>query len=462
MKKSARAGVAAQAMGDDYLATYEKRTPKSKALHEKSRKVTPGGISHNNRYHSPYPVYFAGAKGSRLKDVDGNDYLDLWMAHYDAILGHAPPRVVEAVKAAMDNGLHIGLSMEHEIGLAERVTQFVPAAEQVRFCTSGTEATMYAVRLARGFTGKNTIIKMVGGWHGANTDLLVDVSPPEYIGAEGKGLTPEVAKYTRSVQFNDIEDTARVIREIGDDWACVIIEPAMGSTGFIPVEQDYLAFLKEEAKKAGALIIFDEVITGFRLGLGGAQEYFNFTPDLVTMGKVLGGGMPIGAIGGRADVLGISSVEAKGGKADKLVIGGGTYSTNPLTMISGTLTLDILHERREKIYGTIAGRNHRLCEGIRSHFDHVGIPVHVNEIGSLQEVHFLKEAGLPLRNMADVIENTYMEKRIELATRLRNHGVFLFHAGAVSYAHSDEDIELIIDAYGRCAQEMAGAKSKAR
>ena len=212
-------------MENDYLARYEQRTPGSKALYDKARRVTPGGISHNHRYHAPYPVYFEKAKGCKLWDVDGNEYVDLWMAHYDAILGHAPDTIVKRLQGAMEGGLHVGLAMEHEIGMAERVVELVPAAEQVRFCTSGTEATMYAVRLARGFTGRNIILKIRGGWHGANTDLMVDVAAPEFIGAEGAGLLPQLAEFTRSVEFNDIEDTARAIREAGDDWAGIILEP---------------------------------------------------------------------------------------------------------------------------------------------------------------------------------------------------------------------------------------------
>lgn len=449
--------VAVMASSEDYIERYIARTPKSREHYDRARKYTPGGISHNHRYHAPYPLYFSHAEGCKLWDVDGNEYRDLWMAHYDAILGHAPKGIVNKVQDAMSQGLHVGLAMEHEIELAQRIVDTMPAVEQVRFCSSGTEATMYAVRLARGFTGKNKILKIVGGWHGANTDLMVDVAAPEFIGAEGKGLLPGLAEYTRAVHLNDIEGTAKVLREIGDDWAGIILEPALGGAGFLPVEQEYLAFLKEEATKAGALIIFDEIITGFRLALGGAQEFFNFKPDLVTMGKVLGGGLPVGAIGGRADVMAISSVENKVPKSDRVIIGGGTYSCNPLTMIAGISTLDTLKAKKDKIYPLIEARNGRLCEGIRAAFDRHGIPVFVNQLGSLQEVHILKEPGLPLRNMADVVNNTHMEKRMELANRLRNYGVFLYHAGAVSAAHEDQDIEIIIEAYARCAEEMAAA-----
>ncbi len=443
---------------DDYLERYERATPKSRQLHAEAQRYTPGGVSHNQRYHAPYPLYFQRAKGSRLWDVDGNEYRDLWMAHYDAILGHAPDEVVRAVQDAMSLGLHVGLAMEHEVGLARRVCELVPGAEQVRFCSSGTESTMYAVRLARGFTGRNVILKMVGGWHGGNTDLMVDVSLPDFVGAECKGLLPGVERYTRAVQLNDIEGTAAAIREAGDDWAGIILEPAMGSGGFLPAEPAYLNFLREETRKRGAVLIFDEVITGFRLALGGAQEYFGVTPDLTTLGKVLGGGMPVGAIAGKAEIMGISSVKRQVPKKDRVIIGGGTYSCNPLTMIAGTITLDILKARKDEIYPAIAERNQSFCAGVQEAFDRVGLPVFINRIGSLQEVHFVKEKGLPVRNMKDVVENTHYQWRTELAARLRNHGVFLFHGGAISIAHSAADIGAMVVAYAACAEEMAAIR----
>jgi glutamate-1-semialdehyde 2,1-aminomutase len=444
-------------MAMDYLSQFEHRTPGSKRLNGVAERIIPGGISHDSRYHAPYPIYMTRAKGSKVWDIDGNAYHDLWMAHYDAILGHAPSMVVDRVRNAMEDGLHVGLMMEHEVTLAQKVVDLVPSAEQVRFCTSGTEATMYAVRLARGFTGRNVILKMLGGWHGANTDLMVDVRPPEFIGPECKGLLPELNRYTRSVQLNDIEDTARGIREAGDDFAGIIMEVAMGSSGFIPASPEYLAFVREETRKRGAVLIFDEVITGFRLGLGGGQERFGVTPELTTLGKVLGGGMPVGAIAGRADIMALSAVTPKRSKRDRVVIGGGTYSCNPLTMIAGATTLDILKSRQDEIYPAIAEANQRLCAGIRKAFGAVGLPVLVNELASLHEVHFLKEEGLPVRNMGEVVKNTYKDKQVEYAVRLRNHGVFMFHGGALSVEHTQADVEAMIKANQAVAQEMAEA-----
>jgi glutamate-1-semialdehyde 2,1-aminomutase len=442
-------------MASDYLAAFERKTPGSKRLNQLASQVTPGGISHDSRYHAPYPLYVTRAQGSKVWDVDGNAYHDLWMAHYDAILGHAPPMVVERVREALEDGLHIGMAMEHEVTLAQKVVEAVPSAEQVRFCTSGTEATMYAVRLARGFTGRSVILKILGGWHGANTDLMIDVRPPEYIGPESAGLLPELNKYTRSVQFNDIEAMRKAMDAAGDDLAGVIMEVAVGSLGFTLAEPDYLRFVREETRKRGAVLIFDEVITGFRLSYGGAQQLVGVTPDLTTLGKVLGGGMPVGAIAGREDIMMISSVTPKRPKMKKVLIGGGTYSCNPLTMIAGATTLDILKSRQTEIYPALAQANERLCTGLRKVFADVGLPVHVNQLGSLMEVHFLKEEGLPVRNMADVLNNTYKAKQEEYATRLRNHGVFLLHGGALSVEHSEEDIQAIVAAHRKVAEEMA-------
>jgi glutamate-1-semialdehyde 2,1-aminomutase len=445
-------------MATDFVAEYERRTPGSARLNRQASRVTPGGISHDSRFHAPYPLYVTRAHGATVWDVDGHAYHDLWMAHYDAILGHAPAVIVERLKAAMDDGLHVGMAMEHEVRLAEKVVEMVPSAEQVRFCTSGTEATMYAVRLARGFTRRNVILKLVGGWHGANTDLMIDVRPPEYIGPESAGLLPGLNTYTRSVQLNDIEGTRAAMEAAGDDFAGLIMEVAMGSAGFLPAEPDYLAFVREETQRRGAVLIFDEVITGFRLAPGGAQEAFGVTPDLTTLGKVLGGGMAIGAIAGRAEIMAISAVTPRRPKLERVLIGGGTYSCNPLTMIAGATTLDILKSRSREIYPALAQANERLCAGLRRVFAEAGLPVFVNQLGSLMEVHFLKEAGLPVRNMADVVAHTYKDKQAEYATRLRNHGVFLLHGGALSTEHSEADIQAIIAAHQAVAGEMAEAR----
>jgi glutamate-1-semialdehyde 2,1-aminomutase len=233
------------------------------------------------------------------------------------------------------------------------------------------------------------------------------------------------------------------------------MEVAMGSTGFLPAETEYLAFVREETAKRGAVLIFDEVITGFRLAPGGAQEVVGVTPDLTTLGKVMGGGMPVGAIAGKAEIMALSGVTPQRPKLERVLIGGGTYSCNPLTMVAGLTTLDILHARKNEIYPALEQMGGQLAAGMRDAFKEVGIPVSVNQKGSLVEAHFPKEEGLPLRNMADVVKNTYREKQGEYVTRLRNHGVFLIHGGALSLEHSQADLDSIIQAHRAVAAEMA-------
>ena len=428
-----------------HVSIYKRKSAGSREVFEKAENVIPGGISHFPRWHDPYPLYCEKAQGSRMWDVDGNEYIDLWMAHYDALLGHSPEPVVTALKEILADGLHVGIPMAYEAKLAAMVTELMPCAEMVRFCCSGTEADMYAIRLARGFTGRNIVLKIKGGFHGAGTDLSVDVFIPHFRGREGIGLVPSLEQYTWSVAFNEVESTHQAIKEAGDDLAAVIIEPALGAF-MLPADKEYLAFLREETQRAGALLIFDEIITGFRISLGSSQEFYGITPDLATMGKVMGGGMPIGAIGGRADILGISSVQRKVPQWEKIFIGGGTYSANPLSMVAGITTLEILSTQKDEIYPVIDKRNQRLCDGIQQAFDAVDIPVSITRFGSLMAVHFLKEKGLPIRNAVEIAENTLSQEKEDFGALMRNRGVYLLRSSAISTEHSYADVDNIIAA----------------
>ncbi|MCZ6843598.1 MAG: aspartate aminotransferase family protein [SAR324 cluster bacterium] len=448
---------AVAATAEEYLTRFEAQTPGSKALYEEAQRYTPGGIHHNQRYTTPYPVYMTRAKGSRVWDVDGNEYIDMWMGHGDAILGHAPPRVVSRVQEVAAGGLHIGHTIDQEVTLARDICEAIPSAEQVRFCVTGTEATMYAVRMARAFTGRNVILKLTGGWHGANTDLMVDVNPPEFIGPESRGLLPELTRYTRTVEINDIEGTAKAIAEAGDDFAGMILAPVLGGGNLISADTAYLNFLREETRKAGAILIFDEIVTGFRLALGGAQESYGIRPDLTTFGKIIGGGTPLGVIAGRSDILELTSVRRTVPKAEKVLIGGGTYSCNPLSMAAGIATLEELKSREQEIYPTLERRAARLVEGVQQAFDAAGIPLRAGHAGSMVGFNFLKEAGLPVRNMGEAVAHTIPAKMQELGNRLRARGVFIYKGGTLSTEHSDQDIETMIEAFTACANEMAEA-----
>lgn len=441
---------------EHFFDLYRQKTPFSKKLYERSKKVMPGGISHNVHYFPPYPFFLKEAKGSKIRDVDGNEYIDLWMGHYTHILGHYPEITVEAIEKQVKNGIHWGIVFEKQVEWAELIQEMVPSAEMVRFCCSGTEATMYAVRLARAFTRKNTILKIAGGWHGANSDLSVGIKMP-YEREESLGLLPELQHYTKTILFNDLPGTLEVIRQNRKDLAGVILEPIVGEGGFIPATEDYLRMLRSETENLGALLIFDEVISGFRVGLGGAQGLFNILPDLTTLGKIIGGGLPVGALAGRREIMEKTSPENKGNKWEKILIGGGTFSSHPLTVAAGMAILRYLRDFKEEIYPVLEAKGERVRKGVREALQSEGVETFVTGIGSLFQTHFPFQKGVTLNSPHSINQLTDIEKReVEFRIRMLNHGVHVMHGGgSLSAAHSDEDIETIIRAAREVAKEMA-------
>src|SRR4030043_1625363 len=326
-----------------FFDDYRLKTPFSRKLFEKAREAMPGGISHNIHFFPPYPFFVQKTKGDKIWDEDGSEYVDLWMGHFAHILGHRPSVVVRAVEKQLKEGVHWGLVYKKQIEWAELVQELVPSAEMVRFCCSGTEATMYAVRLARAFTGKKIVLKIAGGWHGANPDLSLGIKMP-YEREESLGLFPELQKYTKVIPFNDLPGSLEVIHQNKKDLAGVILEPIVGEGGFNPATKEYLQMLRSETKKLGALLIFDEVISCFRVALGGVQERFNLTPDLTTLGKIAGGGLPVGALVGKREILEKTSPEKKSKKWERVLIGGGTFSAHPLTAAAGLAMLHYLKD----------------------------------------------------------------------------------------------------------------------
>ena len=438
------------------LERYLARTTQSKQLYERSCGVVPGGIHHTFRYYRPYPTYMASGGGARMRDVDGNEYVDLWMAHYAAILGHAPARFLEEMQEVVAGGTHYGIPSEHEVRFAELLVEVLPGVEQVRFGVSGTEATMYAVRLARAWTGRQTILKAAGGWHGANTDLSVAVSPP-YDEPESAGLPAGPAgTAVRAVPFNDVEGTRRVIDEVGDDLAGIIVEPVQGAA-FIPGDRDYLLFLREQTAARGAVLIFDEVICGFRLALGGAREHYDLNPDLSTYGKVAGGGFPIGFVAGREDILALGSLAAPGGKSDRVLMGGGTYSCNPLTMIGGRLMVEYLRDHRDEVYPYLDNLGGRARVGLRRAFAQAGLAAEVYGVGSLAAPTVLREeSATPIRNVVDLTDAGHTEANRLLHLALLNEGVHSMKIkAAFSTAHTETDVDAVVTAAARAAAAVA-------
>lgn len=437
---------------------YRRPRQQSALLYERARRVIPGGVSHTVRYYPPYPAFMERAQGGRIWDVDGNSYLDLWMGHYTHILGHAPDCILEPLRQALGRGLNWGHANEHAVELAELIRELLPSAQMARFCCSGTEATMFAARLARGFTRRRMILKMRGSWHGPSSDLAVAITFP-FEEPESTGIPPETQQFTATLPFNETEETLKIIDRHAADLAAVILDPIVGASGFLPPQRGYLEALRQATRACGALLIFDEIITGFRVGLGGAQGVFGVTPDLTTLGKIAGGGMPIGVVCGRADIMEASTPILQPRKQTPLLIGGGTFSDNHLSMVSGLAMLRHLRRHADTLYPRLAAAGERLRRGIEQAMAESGIVAQCTGYGSLVGVNFPRIYDLTLDTPWKVHAMTYNAAYgDELRLRLMEHGVFTVHGGgALCTEHGDSDLEAITEAYRLAGREMVRA-----
>ena len=394
-------------------------------------------MNHNARLYAPYPIFVSRAKGQHVWDEDGNRYTDYWMGHMALILGHSPKVVADALAAQAPRGTHYGMGNRLSVELAEEVNRAVPCAEMMRFCNTGAEATMYLVRLARAYTGKRVVVKMAGGWHGYNTELSKGVHEP-FDRSESAGILAEEQAHVKSVSFNDLGAAEKAVGRERGDVAVIIVEPVLGAGGCIPAEVEYLKGLRELADSKGILLAFDEIITGFRLALGGAQEAYGVTPDLAAMGKVVGGGLPIGLVCGRKDVLGLADPSRK----DRFVsIGGGTFSENPLTMTAGLATLRHLRKNAGEIYPALGRMGLRLRMGVDAAFAEAGLEAHTTGMGSLFFTHF---GGRPVNAQDATKDNRKLSTEYSLG--LMSGGIFILpgHPGGVSAAHTDADVEEMV------------------
>jgi glutamate-1-semialdehyde 2,1-aminomutase len=437
----------------DYLKEYMSKTPGSAKLYARAVQVMPGGVSHNFRYFPPYPLYIRRASGSKIWDVDGNEYIDLWMGHYTHILGHNPEPIKRVLEEKVSEGTHWGIVHEYQVAFAEDLCRLIPCAQKIRFGVSGTEATMYAARLGRGFTGRKMILKVRGGWHGAGTDLSTAVHAP-MDEPESAGLPPGAEDQIQAFSFNDKEGAIAAIQGVAPDLAGVILE-AVGQY-FIPPELEFLEAVQQETRKAGALFILDEVITGGRLSLRGAQGKYGLQPDLATFGKVLGGGLNLSILAGRKEIMDLASPTAGFRKGKGVLIGGGTFSCMPLSMIAGRTMLKYLEDHERDIYPTLEEKGLELCNGLESVFRTQAIAVRYFRVGSLFSTCFPPTADITLKNNEDVETQTDLFRRDqEFRLRMLNKGVYLVDGGgAISTAHTDEDIQRIIAAAEESAKEM--------
>jgi len=424
---------------------YLKNTQHSKLLYRKSLKLFPGGISHNIRFFSPYPFFVKKATGKYLVDVDDNKYTDYWMGHWALILGHSPKNVSLALSKQVKNGTLFGTVNTKSIELAEIIKKLMPKAEKLRFATTGSEATMYAVRLARAVTRKKKVAKIIGGWHGYNSSLLKSVNYPFEIN-EGLGLDVD-NKYILSIPFNDLVTSLQLLTKIKEDLACIIVEPILGGAGCITPNNDYLQGLQEFCKKNNIIFILDEIVTGFRLSIHGAYKMFKLDPDLITLGKIAGGGLPIGVVCGKTEILSISNPNDKKNKKYICSIGGGTFSSNPVTMTAGLKTLEFLQNNKNIVYSKINELGAYTRQELQRIFDENHSDVKITGIGSLFNVHFLNGNVREINNANDVALADKEKLWKYHFALISNYKIFFlpFKMGAISYQHSKLEIDKLLN-----------------
>lgn len=367
----------------NFTQIYKNKTKKSEEIFNKASKILPGGVTYHIRYFDPYPLYFTKAKGSKIWDVDGNEYDDYWMGHGSHILGHAPDFVVEYVANISKLGTHLGFENIYAVEYSELLTKIIPNAEMIRFCNSGTEANMYALRLARAYTKKKYVVKIEGGWHGSLDQIHVAITPP-FVGPESLGIPEEFVKYTIAIPYNDTEILEKTLKTV--EVAAVLIEPVPGA-GFIEPENNYLKEVRKLTEEYGVLLIFDEVITGFRLALGGAQEYFNVTADIITLGKIIGGGYPgAGAFAGRREYMELLNHITRPSPRQR-VFHGGTFTGNNITMVAGYATIKYLADNKH-LYNELNNRWSnvaRILDKVCENYDRL---CWITSVGSVIGIHF--------------------------------------------------------------------------
>lgn len=411
----------------------------SKHLYDRAIKRLPGGVNSPVRAYQAVgrtPRFIQSAKGAHITDVDGNEMIDYVCSWGPGMLGHADPRVVEQVKKACDEGLTYGAPTEREVEMAELLAELVPSMEVSRLVSSGTEATMSAIRVARGYTRRDKIIKFRGCYHGHSDGLLVKAGSAALTTSvpDSAGVPADYTKNTLVAEYNNRESVRELFEANPDSIAAIIVEPVAANMGVVLPQDGFLAFLREITSKYGALLIFDEVITGFRLALGGAQQYFHVTPDLSTFGKIIGGGMPVGAYGGREDIMRMVS-------PDGPVYQAGTLSGNPIATAAGLATLRILKEDTG-IYDRLEARAKEIADAVR---EAAGERVSVNQIGSLMSIFFTEDA------VTDYESATHSDTKqyADYFGYLLDRGIYVapsqFEAMFLSDAHSKEDVECTIE-----------------
>jgi glutamate-1-semialdehyde 2,1-aminomutase len=427
------------------------KTDRSAELFQRATSLIPGGVNSPVRACRSVgcdPLFIEKALGCFVYDADGNRYIDFVGSWGPMILGHTHAVVVKAIRSVLERGISFGAPTELEVQLAETVIDAVPSVEMVRMVNSGTEATMSAIRLARAFTGRDTVVKFDGCYHGHGDTLLVEAgSGVATLGIPGSpGVPKAFVAHTLSVPFNDLDAVENVMKSRGDDVACVIVEPVAGNMGLVAPKEGFLEGLRELTRQHGALLIFDEVMTGFRVAYGGAQERFGVTPDLTTLGKIIGGGMPVGAYGGRRAIM--EQVAPQGGMYQA-----GTLSGNPVAMAAGIATLEQI--ARPGFYDALEEKAERLSGGLARAASKAGVPVCLQRVGSMMGMYFTEGA---VRDFEDA-KTSDLNRFTAYWAGMLKRGIYLapsqFEAAFVSAAHNVEHIEETVQAAEKVLADVA-------
>ena len=411
------------------------------ALFEEAKTLMPGGVNSPVRAFKNIngnPIFFEKASGAYLYDADGNEYIDYIGSWGPMIMGHSHPEIVKAIKTQVELGTSYGAPTGLESDVAKLIKQCLPSIEKIRMVNSGTEATMTTIRLARGFTGRNKIIKFDGCYHGHVDSLLIKAgSGVATFGLpDSPGVPKDLAKYTYTCEYNNKEQFLSIYNEIKDDLAAVIVEPIAGNMGFVPAQEDFLKTLKEATSSNNSVLIFDEVMSGFRVSLGGAQEIYNIKPDLTALGKVIGGGLPVGAFGGREEIMNYLAPSGP-------VYQAGTLSGNPLAMAGGSALLQLLINKNP--FQGLEDSASMLLGGMKSIMAESGIPFSVNKIGGMFGFFFLEDLPQNINDVSqsdDVLFSNFLNSCI-------NNGIYFapskYEAGFISAMHKDNEINKTLE-----------------
>lgn len=438
---------------------YTRRTPTSAAEYERARKLIPGGVGSAIQYRAPYPLYLADSKGSRVWDLDGNEYIDHSLCYAAMVAGHANPIIAEAITEQTKKGTLYGMPTILAADLAEEIHRRYAVIEMIRFTQSGVEATQTAIRLARAATGRKYIVKIEGSYHGGTDHLLVSIggAPEDAIGppeaphstADSAGLLPASTEYTVVVQFNDLEGMRRTFDRHDGEIAGVIIEPAMTNGGVIPPKPGYLEGLRKLTEEKGAVLIFDEVKVGCRIAPGGATELFGVTPDLITLAKAIGGGVPVGAFGGKRELMELISPLGS-------TVHFGTYNANPLGMAAGLACLTKV--MTADVYVEMTRLATRLADGQRKVIGALGIPAVVTQVSTLGGILFTTDEPSNFREAARCDTAKWEDYWFGMLNRgVIPMGSAWFEEWSISAAHAEEDIDRTLEVTEEVLREIFAA-----